>query len=640
MKISKSVFALLSLVWITLFAFAFIVWAELSPPVLLLTASAEDWDDWDDEEDDFGAYTYDITAFDVTMDVSKDRVVQVKESITVYFTGYNSHGIIRDLPLDSGVRYENFTAACDHSDFYYYSQTDDSSFFSVYLRGDGVVSGKTRTYTLSYTMSVPKLSEPGYLPLDVIGYGWQTDIQNVTARITLPQSPLEYKVYSGYYGTQANQYAQALADGNVITLTANHLPKGIDGNAAGITLDLRFDANLLGENFDWAILIALLIAVLLVGGATVCRALVCLPHPLTPTVNFTAPEQMDPLRMGKLIDNTVDSEDIGSLVFWFAEQGYLTIDLTFEHDPLLRKTNKPLPGNAPEYQRWMYNGLFQNANEVRVSDLKDKFYQTADKVRMGVPGIEGGVYQKKTVSMPVIFAIFTALACGLFSFIFSKRILFDYFYWGTPALACVSFITAAIGAFLSMQYEFKWKKGVRGFSKYFSLVLGGALGLLAFVIPSATFDAWNTLLLSIASSVAGCICGGGICRTKQYVDTLGQIVGFKNFILYTEKDKIKFMLEEKPELYYHILPYAQILGVSNEWTDKFKGLAASAPSYVYYHGDILDYMIWSSLFNSMTANVSATMVSRPSKSGGGINGGGFGGGFGGGGFGGGGGRGC
>ena len=60
---------------------------------------------------------------------------------------------------------------------------------------------------------------------------------------------------------------------------------------------------------------------------------------------------------------------------------------------------------------------------------------------------------------------------------------------------------------------------------------------------------------------------------------LGEILGFKEFITVTEEDKIKFMLEDNPELFYDILPYAQVLGVTKEWEDKFKNILLQPPSW-------------------------------------------------------------
>ena len=118
------------------------------------------------------------------MNVHTDRTVSVREEIRVSFSGYDSHGIIRDFATDGGVTYSDITAECDHADFSPYFETEDG-FLSFYLRGDGVVTGQERTYTLHYTLTVPALAEEGYLPLDVIGYGWQTALNNVSALITL-----------------------------------------------------------------------------------------------------------------------------------------------------------------------------------------------------------------------------------------------------------------------------------------------------------------------------------------------------------------------------------------------------------------------------------------------------------------------
>ena len=123
---------------------------------------------------------------------------------------------------------------------------------------------------------------------------------------------------------------------------------------------------------------------------------------------------------------------------------------------------------------------------------------------------------------------------------------------------------------------------------------------------------------------------------------LENILGFKDFIVVTEEDKIKVMLEEKPELYYDVLPYAQVLGVTDEWENKFKNLTIEPPRW--YEGNNLTYfdcyMIHRCMHRAMTREIAAEMNRRSNKGGGSIGrsgGGGSFGGFGGGGFGGGGG---
>ena len=126
-----------------------------------------------------------------------------------------------------------------------------------------------------------------------------------------------------------------------------------------------------------------------------------------------------------------------------------------------------------------------------------------------------------------------------------------------------------------------------------------------------------------------------LSRKEKYVKELGDILGFKDFIIYTEEDKIKAMLEENPQLYYKVLPYAQVLGVTDEWEDKFENILIPPPTWcVGMHMSVFDYMI----FNRCMRSAMATAMRPPQKSSGGISGGGghFGG-FGGGGCGGGGG---
>lgn len=122
-------------------------------------------------------------------------------------------------------------------------------------------------------------------------------------------------------------------------------------------------------------------------------------------------------------------------------------------------------------------------------------------------------------------------------------------------------------------------------------------------------------------------------------------MGFRDYIRLAEKDKMETMLEENPSFYYDILPYAQVLGVSDIWTDKFAGLSMQPPYWAMNtHVSLFDVYVIHSLLRSTSATLSHSFHSLPqgaSGSGGGFGGGGFGGGgggFGGGGFGGGGGR--
>ena len=599
---------------------ALTLWAGFFPPVSV-SASAEDY-----------AHRYSVSSFQVEMEVREDRTIEVKEVIAVQLLGHESHGIIRDFPLGHGVTYSNINASCDHSDFDPYFQSDDSDFLSLYLRGDNYAVGQDRTYTITYLMTVPALKEEGYLPLNVIGYGWQTRLRNVSAKVTLPEGLIDYNIYSGEYGTKGNAYATHSRVENTVYISAQELPQSYTdeyGNrvAAGITLDLSFGGGVLKTHVNMPLIIAIIIGAVIFLIAILLKLLVFRNTEFVAPVNLSTPEEMDPLKMGILIDNKLDSEDLGSLVFWLAAKGYVKIDLTEdEKDPRITITGKMLPADAPNYLKAFFDGLFDRRETVLVSELKNSFYKTADNVKASASASvksQCTMYRKHSAVWTVAFGVITVLILGGFAFFYAMMNLtanfapMGYHYWAIFPILAFALLFSAFAANMVRQRYFKWGNPTRIVVTLMGLFAGGLVSLATLVFPCAVFTVWVGIVLAIFAAATGTVCGMFLCRTKQYSDVLGQIVGFRNFILLTEKDKVEIMLKENPELYYQILPYAQVLGVTDVWTGKFKGLDVPAPSYVVYGNNfVFDFLIWNTMFHSMTRNFSNTFVSRPSSAGG------------------------
>lgn len=585
------------------------------------------------------AYDYSIEEYCIEMTVFADRTIKVTERIHAYFTGYSSHGMIRDLPLEEGVRYKDLQAVCENSDdFSPYIGFDDPQFLSLYLRGSGVVRGQERLYLITYTMSVPELKESGYLPLNIINYGRGSALKNVSACIRLP-ADFDCNIYSGSYNASSNLLdVETIRDGNTLSFQTDYLSA-----YQGVTIDFRFAEGVLKANFDDSILYALGLGLLIVIAALLVKFLFCKQPLVTAMVNLEAPDKMDPLLMGKLIDNKVDSEDLGALVFYLADQGYLTIDLEDKDDPELRKTDKELPQDVPNHLKIFYNGLFSNRDKTKVSELSYSFYQTSQAVKASAELASGKLYEGRSKVLLGVFAALTVLILGGFGFLFGLISVFSgYFYWGSAVACLLSVILSTAGSYKVAQNKYKWSKQKQIFYLLGSFLLSFVSCFIPVIVKSAAFGIWTSVILIGFSATVGQISGRFLVRTQEYSAKLGQILGFKQFILFTERDKIEFMLQENPELYYHVLPYAQTLGVTDAWTEKFKDLNVKAPRYASgYSFDIFDLMIFNNLFHSLHSTLSRNMIARPSSAGrGGRHGGSFGGGFGGGGFGGGGMRGC
>jgi uncharacterized membrane protein len=115
-----------------------------------------------------------------------------------------------------------------------------------------------------------------------------------------------------------------------------------------------------------------------------------------------------------------------------------------------------------------------------------------------------------------------------------------------------------------------------------------------------------------------------IARTDEYTELLGRVLGFRDFIKTAELDQLNSLVEEDPQYFYHIMPYAYVLGLSNKWIKNFEDFPAQAPP-TWYRGshefDSFDYYMMGRMMSDCSHSVSNNIV-IPASSGGG---GGFGG---------------
>jgi uncharacterized membrane protein len=193
---------------------------------------------------------------------------------------------------------------------------------------------------------------------------------------------------------------------------------------------------------------------------------------------------------------------------------------------------------------------------------------------------------------------------------------------------------------IAENYRYKWKREMLVGMKIaqFAVALFFTV-IYVFFVGRHVMTEYEKLVVCLFSFSATFLTSSALSRTQKYCDELGEILGFKDFIVVTEEEKIKFMLEENPELYYKVLPYAQVLGVTDEWEKKFAKITLAPPTWCT--GTQMSYFDYVVLHRCMSRAM-ITAISRPQQSGGGSSigrsgGGGSFGGFGGGGFGGGGG---
>lgn len=171
----------------------------------------------------------------------------------------------------------------------------------------------------------------------------------------------------------------------------------------------------------------------------------------------------------------------------------------------------------------------------------------------------------------------------------------------------------------------------------FYLVIGGMMFFLGIV--SVVFDVWVMAALILSAVI---ICLFGLIMPKRTIEgakNYSRILGFKEFLQRTDKDKIQ--KAEQQDIFEKMLPYAICLGMSTVWAKKFNGLYVQPPQW--FAGDYSGVFLYNHFIHDLDRSINTmgnTFYSSPQtvSSSGGFSGGGFsGGGSSGGGFGGGGG---
>jgi len=156
------------------------------------------------------------------------------------------------------------------------------------------------------------------------------------------------------------------------------------------------------------------------------------------------------------------------------------------------------------------------------------------------------------------------------------------------------------------------------------------------LVPSFVFDLPSKIVLALVACAVSTISSILLSRTVSYTEKLNDIVGFKNFILLAEKNQLEMLIETNPQFYYHVLPYAQVLGVSDKWEEKFANIVIEPPYWLTNRYSLFELYLFNRMMHGTISKMNSHMYSRPSSSGsgghGGFGGGHMGGGHGGGGF--------
>ncbi|MDD6042844.1 MAG: DUF2207 domain-containing protein [Eubacteriaceae bacterium] len=596
----------------------------------------------------FAGSGFTTSRYDVDVDITASHVCKITENIKVNFTEAR-HGIFRYIPYEQGIytiKKINVTR-----DPYEVSTEYNNGWHKIIKIGDPdeEVSGE-HFYVIGYNIVGYEDgdTENDYLSLDLLPTGWDTSIKKSHIKVKLPKAIDEnqLKLYVGQYGASNNEadidfkYNKKT---NIIEIKAKNLEKG-----CGITISAQLPEGYWENPANRKWMSVPLIAVL--GAVPLLLILLWFlfgrdPKVIKP-VEFYPPEQMTSAEIGYVIDGSVDYKDLISLIMYFAGKGYITITEYKKNQFSLTKI-KEIDRSEKHFAKTFFRGLFDEGDTVKTDELPASFGDDFMLAQQQLRDYYRGKKSLFTLSskicrtvgiglmfMPPIIAVAIAAAATF------------------RPMYLLSLIPIGLCTVISMLYIVllfdKWDATGRAQRKV-RVVFGGlfaclGVGISAFITASLMENILYAVLV-VASALVSLVAVVFMKkRSAQSAALYGRVLGFRDFIENAELEKLNMLVEDDPEYFYNILPYAYVMGLSDKWAKKFEKIKINQPEWYYGYGsDPLYSALWySHMFRNcaetVQTNVIKNMVEAASDTGGGSIGGGFGGGgFSGGGFGGGGG---
>lgn len=574
-------------------------------------------------------------------------------------------GIYRKIPLNNIVKRTDGTKSNNKAEI---TDIRVSEEHTIYKEGGYEViqigdSTKTvegmQTYTIKYNYNIGKdpLKNADELYFNLIGDEWDTSISNVTFKITMPKSFDENLLgfSSGIKGSTNNSNVSYNVNGNVISGYLTNTLNAGEALTVRLTLPEGYFVNT-SKNIDMYYIYVIIFSLVCVLIAYILWAKYGKDNgTVVETVEFYPPEGYNSADVGFLYYGEANTQSIVSLLIYLANKGYIKIE-EIEQPALFGKVKnykitkvKEYDGNN-ENEKIFLEGLFEEdktmdriilfgkeydfskakeaegdtpkKESVLLSELKNNFYRTIDKIKENLNSTEKEVFETPRLGKGKWLTI---MIVAIFVLITAKPI---YEYSGMSEALAISMFIGAVLIMISDDISKELSKAEK-----VGLIIVASIGIIIWAVM--LFPTLTDSVMYLTEFI-GVICIAVLYvfkrimpkRTAYGNEILGKLRGFKRFLEVAEKPQLESLVEENPEYFYDILPYTYALGVSDVWIKQFETIAIKPPDWCDT-GDNFDIHTFGAFINETMQEASSSMSSGGDSDGGGSSGDGSGGGGGG-----------
>lgn len=586
-----------------------------------------------------------IEAYKIVMDVKESNSVDVKEYITVNFYESGHHGIYRFIP--SWLEYTNKEGI---------TLSRESKISNLKAVGDNytidTVSGKQRikigdaNYTLpigNHTYEIDYTYDMGFDPYDnfdefifhAFGDYWGTEIKNASITINLPKtfdSQNKIKFFADKHRNQdITTYVNYYVSGN--TIYAN-LSSNYRLNSA-LTIDVELpDGYFVGGSNNYGIT-SLLLCVICILFAVITfilwkkhgKDLYKVPE----TVEFYPPEKLDAAEIGYLYKKDTGRKLSIALIIELASKGFIKIiESADKKTQIIAKSNTTdvnkyikreikivklknykvrfldTPSKATKLTEIMKKYFPNNVNENVVTSDFDKFYENSKYlidngyIRIAsdnisqysqeqLDAIKKELFLNEFKDKPIMSTNEEIVYNNLFEDSDETILSENHSFYKT---------FSEIGENVRNSFDDK----INDLTAYRYMLIASLGFLICTILLGLSYCKFEDLnpkfniiyTIAFVSNIVTFVFAILMKRKNSYGEQIkSKINGFKNYIELAEKNQIEMLVEQNPNYFYDILPYAYVLDVSKKWVEKFENIPVPTNdmgNFDYHNIDSLNHL--------------------------------------------------
>lgn len=602
---------------------------------------------------------YTIKKLKIDAKVTETNDIQITEEMDVFFN-YDKHGIYRVIPEKNTIiadgdkkqidaRVSNVTV---NENFTSTSQ-DGYKILKIGDKDKTIIGDKK--YIIKYTYSIEKYNTKDGIDefyFNIVGDKINTTIGSVEYKIEFPKKYNKENIYlyAGRYEYKldgeetVNEEKGIVTDVLSDTVIAGKIDKLIlPFKAVTLRIKLGKDYFVLRNNYtDILAKIGTTVAVM-----TFIYTLIILykygrDKKLSDIITFKLPKELDVSNTYYLkYKTTTDYRKIvPALIIEFANEGYIEVGDGADRQEKGIFAKKPKDRfdivkikdyNGNQYRKKIFDALFSKGDVLTEKNIKKVGQNIVTAVTEGEEVMQNSKFDKevydqsglkhvwKILGMTIIPLIILFL--GAVSFVGSIGITFKV----------ISTIAILVSIFMSVMCLKQTSRTTTIIGVVIQLIIiiimlvyAGIEAKFISGLGSGIYYIASAILLSLQVLISFWM----EKKTQKGMMYEAQVNGFVKYIKTAREEELKEMVIEHPTMFFDILPYTYIFGISKLWINKFSNIEIEKPEW--YTGNVYSAMAFGQITTHVTekiqvamSDVASSVASSASSSGGGVSGGGF-----------------